>query len=176
MLLSTVLIFEYNYTREVEVFFMSKRIWPHLHILQHIHWSLQQHGSWAECCHWSGQEPGQANHAFEASTFGDSWNDDLHHWLTAKVTCNLLFGIIELLGGKDESGDVLLETWLGLGHWFFSHFLLLLVVIEDGRHVLSGAQGGGVMVGPEYVQEVASRSHSTNVILISQWGWLPVAG
>lgn len=71
-----------------------------------------------------------------------------------EISLILLFSIVELLGGKDEGGDVLPVVLLRHLHAPLGLAPLLLGVVEDGGHVLAGADRGRVVVVPEDVEQL----------------------
>ena len=65
----------------------------------------------------------------------------------------LLFGDVEGADGKDLGGDLLASGPDLVLHGGLGQLLLLLIVVEDGAHILPGALGSGVVVLPEHSEE-----------------------
>jgi len=74
--------------------------------------------------------------------------------LAKKILLMIMFSIVELLGGKDEGGDVLPVVLLRHLHAPLGLAPLLLGVVEDGGHVLAGTDRGRVVVVPEDVEQL----------------------
>ena len=76
---------------------------------------------------------------------------------------DLLLCVVELLRGQNERGDGAPVAELRLLQGLLGQGELLVRVVEDGGHVLAGAESGRVVVAPEHVQEVAGQ-HNPHLI------------
>ena len=81
-------------------------------------------------------------------------------------------GVVEPAHGENLRLDPLGPLHLGLG--LLGQPLLLLVVVEDGAHVLPAAVRPGVVVLPEHGQQLGVRCHlkremDAHLIIIIQW-------
>ena len=93
----------------------------------------------------------------------------------SEISLILLFCIVELLGGEDEGGDVLPVVLLRHLHAPLGLVPLLHGVVEDGGHVLAGADRGRVVVVPEDVEQVLVAGHLRVPLELHGLGVVPKA-
>jgi len=90
--------------------------------------------------------------------------------LLQQVLLVIIFGFPEFFVRQNFGGDFACDCLLGLGEGRFGLGLLLLVVVEDGRHVLARALDGGVVVLPEHAEQLVVRRHLRIVVQIDCLG------
>ena len=70
----------------------------------------------------------------------------------AIALAHLLFGVVEVLGWCNSCDNLLCQLFLSVVPRRFSKLLLLIAVVENGRHVLPRSTASWIVVLPEQLQ------------------------